>query len=312
MKIVLIGAGGFLGSALLKGLHKDGDKNEWHLFFPSVGAQQASYNNCHYHIYNWPQHSLSDATYAKLFADADVIIYSAGAGIQPGENANDELIFNLNLFEPAKLVQNLIRQGFKGQLISFGSYFEIGKDQPHQLLNEQAFLELYNPIPNAYCRSKKELSHFHFVNEQAGIDFKWLHLVLTNIYGPGENENRLIPYIIKQSKETEPLHFTTASQIRQYTYVGDVVEVVGSLLGKASGLYHATNEETVTVKMVIEETILQVKKKLSLSPEIHYDVAERRDTAMDYLGVSAQKLRDDWGLSCSTNFKEGISLYFKS
>ncbi len=312
MKIVLIGARGFLGSALLKGLYKDEDSIEWHLFFSSTGSLQTPFNNCYYHVYKWPWHSLSDGAYEKIFADADVIIYAAGAGIQSGEDANEEIIFNLNLFEPVKLVQKLTRLNFKGQLISFGSYFEIGKDQPRGLLSEQAFLEQCNPLPNAYCRSKKELSHFHFIQDQTGIEFKWLHLVLTNIYGPGENENRLIPYIIHQSKQKKPLHFTAGSQIRQYTYVGDIVNVVGGLLGNASGLYHVTNEETVTVKTIIEEAILQVKNKLSLNPEIHYDLFERRDTAMEYLAISAQKLLRDRDLSCSTNFKEGISLYFNS
>lgn len=312
MKIVLIGARGFLGSALFKGLYKEDDGTAWHLFFSSTEFLQIPLSNCYYHVYKWPQHSLKDEAYEKVLVDADVVIYAAGAGIQPGENANDKLIYNLNLFEPVKLVQKLSRLNFKGQLISFGSYFEIGKDQPHQLLNEQAFLEQYNPLPNVYCRSKKELSHFHFIQEQAGIEFKWLHLVLTNIYGPGENENRLIPYIIHQSKQNKPLHFTAGSQIRQYTYVGDVVNVVGNLLGKASGLYHVSNEEMVAVKMIIEETVEQVRENLSVNPDIHYDIAERRDTAMDYLAVSAQKLLRDWNLSCPTGFKKGISFYFHS
>lgn len=312
MKIVLIGAGGFLGNALFKNLHKQKNSIEWHLFSSSTESQQNQFDNCRYHIYKWPQHSLADSGYEKTFADADVIIYAAGAGIQPRENADENIIFNLNLFEPVKLVQKLSRLNFKGQLISFGSYFETGKNQPHQLLSEPAFLEQYNPLPNAYCRSKKELSHFHFIQEQTGIEFKWLHLVLTNIYGPVENENRLIPYIIHQSKQNKPLHFTAGSQIRQYTYIGDVVNIVGNLLNKASGLYHVTNEETVTVKTIIEETVAQVRKNLSVSPVIHYDIAGRRDTAMDYLAVSAQKLSKDWDLSCRTSFKEGISFYFHS
>ena len=309
MKIVIIGAGGFLGSSLFNWLRQDDIDIEWHLFFPSTDLQQVP-NNCYLHFYKWPQHSLNDDAYEKIFADADVIIYAAGAGIQPRENANEELIYHLNLFEPAKLIQKLIKQDFKGQLISFGSYFEIGKDQPRELLSEQAFLEQYNPLPNAYCRSKKELSHFHFLQQQTGIEFKWLHLVLTNIYGPGENENRLIPYIINQSKQNKSLHFTSGSQIRQYTYVGDVVKIVDCLLMRASGLYHVTNEEMVSVKTIIEETVQQVRKKLSIDPEIYFDLAERRDTAMDFLAVSAQKLFKDWNLSCPTNFKEGISLYF--
>lgn len=310
MKIVLIGSGGFLGKAIYKGLFKNDAQSEWHLLSsspPSLATAAA-----HHKIYKWPTHSLADKGFADVLANADVIIYAAGAGIQPEANADDASIFNLNLFEPARLVQRLTATGFKGQLITFGSYFETGKSQPHQPLDETAFLGQYNPLPNAYCRSKKELSHLHFIQNEAGIPFKWLHLVLTNIYGPDENEKRLIPYIIGQSKRGQSLHFTSGTQVRQYTFIGDVVNVVGGLLGKASGFYHVTNEDAIRVRMVIDETVQQIRCRLALNPDIHFDLAERRDTAMDYLALSAQKLFNEWGLSCPTSFSEGISYYFET
>ncbi len=310
MKIALIGPGGFLGSSLLKGLAGNTDIEAWHLLSSSVDISFPNSRNCYTHFYKWPLNSLSDDSYKNIFLDADVILYAAGAGIQPGKDDNKEIIYNLNLFEPARLVHNLVKFGFKGQFISFGSYFEIGVHQPAKLIDEQAFIELCNPVPNAYCHAKKELTHFHVLHQHMGNDFKWLHLVLTNIFGPGEYEKRLIPYIISQSKHGKPLHFTAGSQIRQYTYVGDIVKVVLVLLGKASGMYHVTKEETVTIREIIEETLHQVRNKFSLQPEIHYDLLKRRDTSMDYLALSSRKLFDEWGLSCPTNFKEGVSFYF--
>jgi len=310
MKVVLIGAGGFLGSSLLKGLSQGGEIKEWHLLYSSEEAFSHADYNSYCYVYRWPQHSLQDDAYKKIFIDADVIIYAAGAGIQPGKDVNDETIFNLNLFEPARLIQSLSKSGFQGQLISFGSYFESGENQPHEPLSEKAFMEQDNRLPNSYCRSKKELSHFHFVFQHIEREFKWLHLILTNIYGPGENENRLIPYIIKESKEGKPLHFTAGSQIRQYTYVGDVVEIVARLLGKGSGLYHLTNYETISIKTIIEETLQQVRGKLSIIPDVCYDLSERRDISMNYLAISPQKLLQDWGLSCPTSYQKGISSYF--
>lgn len=307
MNIVLIGAGGFLGTHILTDLSKV-NEYQWQLLTSSGAASISANFTCH--PYTWPKQSLANDTYTDVFGKADVIIYAAGAGIQPGENVQEEQITALNLLEPVRLSQQLVQLSFKGQLITFGSYFETGKNQSHSLLNEELFLEQCNELPNIYCRSKKELTHYHAVAEKAGLPFKWLHLVLTNIYGPGENKKRLIPYIIEESKQNNPLHFTSGSQIRQYTFIGDVVAVVKDLLGKASGLYHLTNEEIIMVKQIIEETLQQVKDKLQLAPQFQFDIAERRDTSMDYLAISAQKLKNDWGLECSTSFQEGIARYF--
>jgi nucleoside-diphosphate-sugar epimerase len=308
MKIILIGSGGFLGKAIYKGLFKKDTENEWHWLSSSPPSLAAT--TTHHLLYKWPLQSLADDSFTSIFTNADVIIYAAGAGIQPDANADNATIFNLNLFEPARLVQRLSTSGFKGQLMTFGSYFETGILQHHQPLDEPTFLGQYNPLPNAYCRSKKELSHLHFVQSEIGIPFKWLHLVLTNIYGPEENEKRLIPYIIDTSKRGQSLHFTSGTQIRQYTFVGDVVNTVGGLLGKASGLYHVTNEEVISVKMVIDETVKQIRCRLGVNPDVRFDLTERRDSAMNYLALSSQKLLNDWGICCPTSYREGISYYF--
>jgi nucleoside-diphosphate-sugar epimerase len=306
MNIVLIGAGGFLGDRLLKSFLSSTIDHELRVLSSSLSSN-ADFKVSHYH---WPESSLSDDTYKEIFCNADSIIYAAGAGIQPGNNADEESVYALNLHEPARLVESLSSSGFKGQFISFGSYFESGIDQPGEPLDEKVFVEQNNPLPNAYCNAKKKFTALHRSHENTKQQFHWLHLILTNIYGPGENKNRLIPYIISESQLKKPLHFTKGRQVRQYTFIDDIVFVVQSLVGKVSGIYHVTNKETVSIKDIILETVRQVEKNLQIKPELHFDLPGRRDTEMDYLAVNPEKLYKEWGLACTTNYQQGINFYF--
>ena len=122
--------------------------------------------------------------------------------------------------------------------------------------------------------------------------------------------NRLIPYIISGARLGKALHFTQGEQLRQYTFIDDIVSVIRSLLGKASGIYHVTNKETVSVKEVILETVSQVEKIFKIKPTLHFDLPRRRDTEMDYLAVNPEKLLKEWNLTCSTNYQRGINFYF--
>ena len=184
MNIVLIGAGGFLGNNLLKSFLAASKDFELTIFSSSLKSSPDFKVN----YYHWPESSLCDDVYKDIFCKADSIIYAAGAGIQPGIATDEKSIYELNLYEPAKLVESLNCSGFSGQFISFGSYFESGINQSNQLLDENDFLEQYNPVPNAYCRAKKKFTTLHHIHENITKQFKWLHLVLTNIYGPGENK----------------------------------------------------------------------------------------------------------------------------
>jgi len=306
MNVVLIGAGGFLGNRLLKSFLS----SPVNLDLSVLSSSLSSTADFEARYYRWPASSLSDDTYKELFCKAGSIIYAAGAGIQPGNEANEESVYALNLHEPAALVNSLSISGFKGQLITFGSYFESGINQPSEPLDEIKFLQQQNPLPNAYCNAKKKFTSLHTSYENRTKQFQWLHLVLTNMYGPGENKNRLIPYIISESQLKKPLHFTHARQVRQYTFIDDIVNVVRSLLGKASGMYHVTNKETVSIRDIILETVRQVEKNLQIKPELHFDLPGRRDTDMDYLAVNPEKLDKEWGLACTTNYQQGINFYF--
>ena len=56
-----------------------------------------------------------------------------------------------------------------------------------------------------------------------------------SVYGPGENPAKLVPYVIAQALQSEPIRLTLGSQVRDYVFVDDVVDALRlGLTGPAS------------------------------------------------------------------------------
>jgi len=92
MNIVLIGAGGFLGSRLVKSFLSSTMDLELQVLSSSLSSN-ADFEVSYYH---WPESSLSDGAYKEIFCNADSIIYAAGAGVQPGNEADEESVYAIN------------------------------------------------------------------------------------------------------------------------------------------------------------------------------------------------------------------------
>ena len=112
-KVVLIGASSFLARAIAAYL----SRHSPHVEIVAYHRQSAAYR------FEIPQQGVDQLDIAKLLP-CDAIIYCAGAGIQPGSEAQWSFQEQVNALEPIKLIEKLEREGYGGQVITFGSYFE--------------------------------------------------------------------------------------------------------------------------------------------------------------------------------------------
>lgn len=237
-------------------------------------------------IYNFPEFGISNMDISS-FDDFDLVIYCAGGGIQPNHKDSDELIEALNFHEPIKLIERLIGESsFSGQLITFGSYFEIGHSTLQKAYTESQLISSNNQLPNTYCRSKKKLSSY-IANEQTN-KFKHLHLILTNVYGVGENEDRLLPYLARSFNKGNEVSLTSGEQIRQFTHVEDVVKfILDSRTRKLEGIYNFTNPSTMSVMEVVKQFASLVSFPVG---KLNFSVTKKNDTGMPFLALDTGKI----------------------
>ena len=199
----------------------------------------------------------------------------------------------------------LSESSFTGKFVTFGSYFEIG-DYPSQtpLREDEVLLSQY-PVPNDYCLSKRMFSRY--IRNQNGSDFKSLHYILPNIYGYGENENRLIPYLVRSINKGEKLALSSGTQIRQYLHVDDIARaVVANLQNDSEGVFNLGSHEIISIR----ELVAAVIKASEETVKADFGAVNQRDQAMKYLALNFEKAADMLKFSPEISLEEGIKGYF--
>ena len=277
MNIVLIGSNGFLSNSI--GEFCNDQKIEidvWGLEKP---------NNFQSNKYFQIDLLNQEIDYSEI-SSADIIIYSAGAGIQSNQNDSFESVYYLNSFIPIKLYKELIKRKYKGYLITFGSYFEFGENDKNLFLTETDIINATNMVPNDYCISKRLLTKFIISSH---VELKYWHFILPTIYGENENPNRLIPYIVNSIKRETEIKLTSGEQIRQYLYVDDIPPIIIKAFKNHlnSGIYNLAGTENISVKDLVENIFKYYKSPQNKS---QFGSAVRNDTKMKILKLDNSKL----------------------
>lgn len=123
-------------------------------------------------------------------------------------------------------------------------------------------------------------------------NYRTCALRLFLVYGPGQKENRLLPYVINSILKKKKLRLTAGEQIRDFTYVDDIVEGIFS----SFNLDNKFNGEILNLcsskPIKIKEIVNQVASLTKSEPLIYGDVAYRNNENMELWGSNkkAQKL----------------------
>lgn len=294
-RIAIVGSNSFIARRLIGHLRK----TSCHI--TGFGRRNDGLLDEH-HAFDYPQVPVD---FDKLLG-FDHVLYCAGSGVQAG--TTQAAAYALNVFLPVELALYLSEKKFAGKLITFGSYFEIGHNQVSRHFSEEELVASIRPVPNAYCVSKRMLTRF-WHDSRLALDF--YHLILPTIYGRGENDNRLIPYLLDALSAGREPALTSGEQTRQYLHADDLsrlLEIV--LLGNdlQPGLYNVPGHETIQIRGLVQT----VYQKMGVPPLAHRNHAHRADETMPYLSLDGSRLRSalpQWEprISISSGIKEYLS-----
>ena len=228
--------------------------------------------------------------------DCEHIYYCAGAGVQSQDPSPASLIFGVNAFYPIQLLLELKAANYQGQFRSFGSYFEIGS-QSSQELRDETFIACHNQsLNNPYAQSKNLFTRFLHQNQDPNNwPFCFQHFILNNIYGLGENPQRLLPYLFQAALRGQKLHFTSGQQIRQYTAVQDLAAyLIHYQNQRESGIFNLGQTQLFSVREVVELALTCLQQAGYQNFEIEFGPKSRNDQNMAFLGLDTQKIQA-WG-----------------
>ena len=291
--ILVIGGTGFIGQHLIEKLQSLSSE----VISISLSNNNDKTDNKH-----------PDATYFSVdISDANALkkipsnefdyVVNLGGYIDhsPFENKGKNII-NVHLFGLMNLVEFINKKTLK-KFIQIGSSDEYGNNTAPQK-------EVFREMPfSPYSFSKACGTHFlQMLGQSDGFPSTVLRLFL--VYGPGQHHERLIPQIIKGCLEDKEFSLSPGNQLRDFCYVGDVVEAIVRALGSKESSGNVINigsGKPVTIKTVVKEISSIVGLGKPLFGDIPYREYENMELFPDVL-----KAKQILNWSAKTELREGL------
>jgi len=293
-KILLTGGEGFLGGFVLKELFRRGVKKD-NIFIP--------------HIQEYDLRKMGNCQ--KVSKDKDLVIHLAGnvGGIlfnkeHPAQTFFDNAAMSLNLVHAS-------HESKVNKFVGIGSICEYPKITPVPFKEENLW-DGYPEETNApYGLAKK----FMLVQSQAyrtEYGFNAIHLLLLNLYGPGDNfdpkTSHVIPALIKKIADAKKERknyievWGTGNATRDFLYVKDAAE--GILL--ASERYNKPEPVNLGsgMEISIKDLAELICRIMDFGGEIRWDAS--KPDGQPRRRVDTSKAEKEFGFKAKTSFEEGL------
>ena len=271
---------------------------------------------------NWIVHSLSKSK-PKNFRKIDKVKYIY-CDIRNKNNLKKKIdnyydyIVNLSGYVDHSKNSSIIKTHFNGcknlfnnfrnkklkKFIQIGSSIEYGKQKSPQ--NEKSLKK--KDTNSVYGNAK--LSSTLFLLKQYKIKhFPATILRLYLVYGPKQDENRIIPFVIKQSLKGNKFNCSPGNQLRDFTYIDDVIlAIYKSLLSKESNgeLINIGTGKPIKIKRLIK----MINKNIGTGLPIFSKLNFRQDEMLKlYPNITKAKKVLNW--TPKINLKDGLSKTIK-
>ena len=132
------------------------------------------------------------------------------------------------------------------RFVGIGTCFEYDLSVGH--LSVETALQPSTPYAEAKAAAFTALSRSL---PQQGVEFAWCRLFY--LYGEGEDERRLVPYLRARLRAGEPAELTSGKQIRDYLDVRDAGRmIVEAALGTVQGPVNICSGIPTTIRQLAE------------------------------------------------------------
>jgi nucleoside-diphosphate-sugar epimerase len=255
MNLLVTGSSGFIGSAVVKAFINEG-YNVYSLARPNSKIKDFGVN-----IIRIKENTIKEFKLALQSKEFDFVINLASYGVRRGDNDFQEMIDgNVNLL--ANLMFALANK--PKMIINVGSCSEYGFIEEGKFIDETTALSpvtLYGATKAATALIGNSLALLHEV--------KFITLRLFGVYGEGEADYRLLPYVVNNLKNNKMIELTSGEQKRDVLYIDDVVNAFLYAIKKYKNLpsnttYNVCSGRPVRVKDFVEHITLRMNKSFEL------------------------------------------------
>jgi UDP-glucose 4-epimerase len=294
MKIFLTGASGFVGSFFLKNILSSGMHEVALLLRTPESALRIDKLLSDTQIIQGSLSNQSSFEAKVKNFKPEAFVHLAWNGVMG--NDRNALFQWRNVSEALELVEMASRVGAK-HWIGLGSQAEYGPCQ-HKIDEtlKTRPTTLYGVSKLATCSLSERLC------QELGIRHAWLRLFSS--YGPADNSDWLIPYLIRSLLAQQKPKLTKAEQLWDYIYIEDVAAAICAVLenNDATGIFNLGSGEALSMRIMIEKIRDLIDKDLPLG----FGEVEYRSDQVMHLEADITRLKNITDWSPSFNFNSAI------
>jgi CDP-paratose synthetase len=282
MTILLAGSTGFLGSYLLKSFVESG--------YTVIGLKRTNSNT----------YRIDEYLNKITFYDIDKI-----------ELSNIFLNHEINLV--VNTVTNYGRKDTKlSSILDTNLMFGLKLLEESVNANVKAFVNtdtLLDRNINSYALSKAQL--VDWMNFLSNKSTKMMNIKIEHMYGPFDDENKFIYWLVKQLKQNvETIDLTSGIQKRDFIYITDIVNVYETIIKDIDTFLNFEEFElgtgnSIEVKYFIEKIVQESKLKQEISTNLNFGVLDYRDNENMNMQADITKLKK-LGWKPKVSIEDGI------
>ncbi len=294
--MLVTGGSGFIGAALIARLvelgctvwaisRSNSDKGRLSKFKNLINTIPCDINH------------VSQEALSNLCPKVDIVFHLAAAGVhQPALDV--ELLRVTNVEGTKRLLQASKDNGIK-RFIHVGSCFEY---RGGLNLNENSSLSSQSP----YALTKSEASKA-VVCAAKNFPEGTVVLRLFMVYGPGESESRLIPYIISRAFKGEAINLTEGEQVRDFVFIDDVIDLLlrTTFAKNISGrVFNVCSGRGWKIKDVVAKAVELTGSK----SELNYGALPYRENEAKCIVGNPERTARELGWVTSVDLEEGLAI----
>lgn len=162
---------------------------------------------------------------------------------------------------------------------------------------------------NAYALSKSQL--VDWMSFLSNKNTKMVNVKIEHMYGPLDDENKFIYWLIKQLKENaEEIDLTLGIQKRDFIYIDDIVNAYRSIINNIDQFCNFEEFElgagkSIDVKSFIQKIYREISKKQKLTTKLNFGAISYRDNENMNMEANIEKL-NQLGWKSNVSIEDGI------
>jgi len=309
MKILVTGCAGFIGSHVVDRLLKEGHEvmgvDDFDIFYSRAQKEKNLYQTLLHPQFKLVEDNLSTMALVKVLKGTEAVVHLAG---QPGVRGSWGTSFHRYVTNNLQVTQRLLEEskGNKLKRFVYASSSSVYGDlaplpgEPVAILNEEMACKPRSPYGVTKLAAENLCQLYHQEYKLPTVSLRFF-----SVYGPGQRPdmafNRFCHSILHDAAMSI---YGDGKQVRDFTYVDDVVEIIAASLTNPEAVGQIINVGGGSPATLMEAVTILEEISGKISPKTYL---ERQKGDVFSTRADTTKLEKIFGVKPRTPLKEGLA-----